>query len=79
VEIYSPKSLGLSNCKAITLTEYRPTFGQGSKRVIEIFQQELEDDSSLRLLFTDEFRLILAVFRCRKIIRELRDGRARRF
>jgi hypothetical protein len=46
---------------------------------IAIFQQELQDDSSLRLLFTDKFRLILAVFRYRKIIRELRDGRARRF
>jgi len=47
--------------------------------VIATFQQELQDDSSLRLLFTDESRLILAVFRYRKIIRELRDGRARWF
>jgi hypothetical protein len=48
-------------------------------RVMVIFQQELQDDSSLRLVFTDEFRLILAVFRYRMRIRELKDGRARRF
>jgi hypothetical protein len=46
--------------------------------IISIFQQELQDDSSLRLLFPDEFRLIL-VSRYRKIIRELRDGLARWF
>jgi hypothetical protein len=44
---------------------------------IATFQQELQDDYSLRLLFTDEFRLILGVFRYGKIVRELRDGRAR--
>jgi len=30
---------------------------------IAMFQQELQDGSSWRLLFADEFRLILAVFR----------------
>jgi len=44
---------------------------------IAMFQQELQDGSSWRLLFADEFRLILAVFRYLEIIRELRDGRAR--
>jgi hypothetical protein len=31
-----------------------------------IFQQELKDDSSLRLLFTDEFTLVFALFRYRE-------------
>jgi|HubBroStandDraft_4_1064222.scaffolds.fasta_scaffold56707_2 hypothetical protein len=44
-----------------------------------MFQQELQADSSLRLLFADEFRLILAVFCYRKIILELRGGRAQWF
>jgi hypothetical protein len=47
--------------------------------VMVMFQQELQDDSSLRLVFSDEFRLILAVFRYRMRIREPKDGRARRF
>jgi hypothetical protein len=53
--------------------------GSRSMSVIAMFQQELQADSSLRLLFADEFRLILAVFCYRKIILELRGGRAQWF